>query len=161
MIRINLRTGFRRARDIKYEWILSTPVVKEFSVTEVVTDHQVEEFVEADGASYERRVERELVVEKKTTMRADRIRLDSIRNDKEGGRLFVRLIYGRLIDGKWQPASKDDGLVISGPNYQNIDLDLDGTIEENEVLLMCARILKWFGDLGEIGATTRVEAEPA
>ena len=161
MIRINLRKGFGRARDIKYEWILSTPVIKEFSVTETITDYRVEEYCDPDGVSYERRVEYQAEVEKKTSMKADRIRIGSIRNDEAGRRLFVRFVYGRLRDGKWQHASKDDGLVISGPNYRNIDMDMDGHIEENEILLMCARVLKWFGDIGEVGATPRVEAEQA
>jgi len=150
-----------RARDIKYEWVLTTPVIKEFVDVETVTEYQIEDVIEADGCSYDRRVQRDVVVEKKTTIQADRIRLVSMINDKEGQRLFVRFFYGRVSNGKWRAAHLNDGVVICGPNYQNIDLDLDGVLEDNEVLLMCAKLLKWDGDLGIVGAKIRVEVEPA
>lgn len=137
---------------MSYEFVLNSPVLKEFSVTTYIEESiPVESVDEETGETVVNGEIRRTPVTEHSDLPADRVRLCSMRNDKDAERLFVRFIYGHLSsEGEWRPALLDDGLVVSGPDYHKVDLDLDGVIEENEVLAMCAKLLKWEGDLVEV-----------
>lgn len=144
---------------MSYEFLLSAPVLKEFNVTRLVTESYGVEELDSDGLPFMRGSTREVPVEEVGELPADRVRLSALSNDKDNERLFIRFYFGHLTgEGEWRPARLDDGLVISGPNYHEVDLDLDGDIEENEVLAMVAKLLKWEGDLVEL-ATLPHEGE--
>lgn len=103
-----------------YEWVLTTPAKKEFASND------------ADGAAFGH---------------ADVVRLVSAKNDHVNRRFFVRFIYGRDDAGSFIPALRDDGIVIGGPNYEALLLDPDGSIDEPDLLQMCADILGWDGSM--------------
>lgn len=84
---------------------------------------------------------------------ATAVRLSSASNDFRGGRFFVRFIFGRYIDGKFERAVRDDGIVISGPNYEELSIAPDGSIAEPDLLELCARLLGWSGSMAILGST--------
>lgn len=135
-----------------YEFVLESPVLKEFDVLHHIEEsYGVDEIDEETGEVTTVGKTRQVPVTQTDDLPADRIRLSSLHNDKDQERLFVRFIYGYVSSqGEWKPARLDDGMVVGGPNYHEVDIDLDGVIEENEVLAMCAKLLNWQGELVEL-----------
>lgn len=136
---------------MSYEFILESPVLKEFDVIDYVEEVHPVEKVDADGRPYTDGEIRKVPVQSTGDLPADRVRLSAVSNDADYERLFIRFFYGYMGDDKeWRPAKRDDGLVISGPDYREVDLDLDGELEEHEIMTMCAKLLNWKGKLVEV-----------
>ena len=145
-----------------YEWVLETPVDKEFTYINYITETIPVMVVDEDGEPRSEPGERQIPEEKIEVRKADRVRLSAVRDDRTFSRLFVRFHYGLVEDGEWKGARLDDGMVVSGPDYESVDLDLDGELEEHEVLLTCAKLLGWDGELKNLDdATPLGEAEQA
>jgi hypothetical protein len=144
---------------MSYEFLLNAPVLKEFAVTRKVTESYGVEELDADGTPFTRGATRVVEVTEIAELPADRVRLASLANNANECQLFIRFFYGYLGDGdQWRPARRDDGIVIGGPDYLKVDMDLDGEIAESEVLAMCAKLLGWEGSLVEV-ATRPHEGE--
>lgn len=134
------------------EWVLQTPWTKTFQQTvvhrNVIT--KSEPVVDDAGNPSSVVVEEEHVeeVQVQVQLLADRVRVASAANDASAKLFHIRLIYGRLDDnGQFDPAVRDDGIVIGGPNYDALDTDEDGLISEAELLSMSAQLLGWDGEL--------------
>jgi hypothetical protein len=134
------------------EWVLNTPKLKRFekTITQTITVSRTEPVVDEDGnpstreVHEERRVESEGVLE----LPASRVRLAQAINDEKNRLFHIRLLYGRTGElGEFEGAMRDDGIVIGGPNYEALDTNQDGTISEDELLNMSAKILGWDGTL--------------
>lgn len=136
------------------EWVLKTPVMKEFEVVErrrVLV--QVEKPVgHPDNPGklplmvYE---ERDFTGQVVLEALADRVRLDHCGHDKKHLRFSVRFFYGRMIDGKFQPANLDSGVLFGGPTYMAHEFHKKD-YPERELLQKCAEACKWDGELREV-----------
>lgn len=135
------------------EWVLDTPRTKTFSEEKKITTSREEDVVDEEGNITKRIVEDVTTAEVEVDGDADRVRLSKCANDTSACVFHIRLIYGRLSgSGEFEPAIRDDGIIISGPNYFDLDVNDDGLISEDEILLMSARILRWDGGLREISS---------
>lgn len=141
------------------EWVLKTPVMKEFEVVErrkVLV--QVEKPVgHPDNPGklplmvYE---ERDFTGQVVLTAPADRVRLDHCGHDKKHLRLSVRFFYGRMVDGKFQPANLDSGVIFGGPTYTEHGFHKKEVTDfsPTELLQKCAAVCQWDGELREVSA---------
>lgn len=120
-----------------YEWALASPVRKTFQAQVAVEGSSFARIEEVEGS-------------------ADVVRMLSATNDAVGGRFFIRFIFGRMQDGVFVPAVRDDGIVIAGPNYYELFQDPDLSIDEPDLLKMCAGILKWSGEMRELGGESSI-----
>jgi len=83
--------------------------------------------------------------------RADRVRLMAVSNDRRQKNFYIQFSFGRLgHGGAFEPTHLNDGIVIGGPNYSELDFNSDGVITEDELLRMCAQIMGWDGSMVEL-----------
>lgn len=135
-----------------YEWQLDTAHEKMFLDTVTVIETELTTGVDEDGNMRELEVKKEATSEVPRPHAADRVRVRALQNDKAASLFHVRLIYGRVDDtGRFQSALLDDGIIIGGPDYQDLDTNEDGLISEDEVLNMSAKLLGWDGSLALTG----------
>jgi hypothetical protein len=80
-------------------------------------------------------------------VKCDRVRLKLAANDARASLFHIRLLYGRLENGEFVAAQRDDGIIIGGPDYEALDTNEDGLISDDELLSMSAKILRWDGEL--------------
>jgi len=105
------------------EWALNTPAMKTFKTRATESGSEVD-------------------------APANLVRISAILNDTKACLFHIRLIYGRpAANGGFEPSIRDDGIVIGGPNYADLDTNQDGLISEDELLSMSATILGWDGEL--------------
>ena len=134
------------------EWLLGTPRLKQFKVKVVGTrtSYRTDLGVDEDGNPTTITIKEEETYESETEVEApaNRVRLSAAFNDTSAFLFHIRLIYGRLgADGQFESTIRDDGIVIGGPDYFNLDTNEDGLISEDELLAMSAKILGWDGEL--------------
>lgn len=114
-----------------HEWLLQTPAEKEF-----------------------------LVAGHPTPVKANIIRLLKTVDEPKNERFFIRFLFGTMDNGVFEPAMRDDGLVIGGPNYNDLMAsNLDRT-SEVEVLKLCASVCKWDGGVRTIEPTLTPPPSP-
>jgi hypothetical protein len=136
-----------------YEWLLATPVSKDFESVEGVLVDVQEPFVDTDGHPAFRVVKKTVQEKVAKTKPANIVRITSIHNDAPTHRLFVRFFYGCMEHGKFQPAVLDDGVVFGGPTYIENEFHTDpSTTEEQEMLAKIAEVLKWDGAMRAVTA---------
>lgn len=144
-----------------YEWVLKTPIGKDFPVERIVTTERFESVAtDPEKPPEVRTIKVETVVREEAAGLATAVRLVSAKNDYANARYFVRFIFGRYNGDRFEPAMRDDGIVISGPNFYELMLDPDGSIDEPDLLQMCARILGWDGEMRMVEGAARVESTP-
>lgn len=144
-----------------FEWLLITHRTKQFRRTETTVEITIEPGVGEDGEPKEIEVRHETSSEILVDALADRVRVRAASNAVKVEQFHIRLIYGRLdANGEFERAERDDGIVIGGQNYRDLDTNDDGLISEDELLTMSAKLLGWDGELKEL-ATTHVEGERA
>lgn len=133
------------------EWVLLTPRTRSFKITSTVLVTRESAGVNANGELAIILVSEKEERTEEVTGQVDRVRLTSSTNAKSIAQFHIRMIYGRLSAlGEFEPSIRDDGIVISGPNYYELDTNEDGLISEEELLQMSAKILKWDGEMREV-----------
>lgn len=135
-----------------YEWTLNTPQKKQFlekrDLVKVVGHNVV---VDDDGEPKYTDIEEVEEGEEEVSGLATCVRVRAAKNDKATSQFHIRLIYGRKgEDGSFLPSKLDDGIIIGGPNYSQLDVNQDGLITEDEMLLMCSKLLGWDGELKKL-----------
>lgn len=141
------------------EWVLLTARSKLFktSYTEMVTREI--SGVDRGGEPFTKFVDEKVKRFRESNGEANLVRVCATANNKSGHQFHIRLIYGRMNASRiFEPAVRDDGIVIGGPNYHALDTDEDGLISEEELLQMSAKILKWDGEMREV-TTLPVEGQ--
>lgn len=134
------------------EWILETPKQKEFRYT---VKRTITNFVVKAPGTPENPGTTPLLVEAFSQIEepvteiapANIVRFTEYHNDKLYNRLTVRFVYGRMLpDGAFQGAYLDDGIVFSGPTYDEHEFHKD--IKDEKLLMQkVASFLKWDGSM--------------
>jgi hypothetical protein len=134
-----------------FEWRLDTPVIRAFKAMSKITSAKEVIGVDDDGEPSTIIVEEVTEHEVEIESPADRVRVLALGNDTRALQFHIRLLYGRLAaNGEVECAARDDGIIIGGPEYADLDTNEDGLISEDELLNMSAKILGWDGELREI-----------
>jgi len=133
-----------------FEWKLDTPKTKTFVVVHRATVPKDVPGVGEDGELSIEQVTEEIEQISEESADAAVVRISALANDKKLRQFHIRLVYGRVdANGVFGASIRDDGIIISGPEYGALDTNADGIISEDEVLSMSAKILRWDGELVE------------
>lgn len=132
-----------------FEWILKTPRAKEFEETSSITV-ETEELDQSNPAKpVVKRVKHVIEDKKRVVAPATRVRIVSFHQDAADERFYIRFLYGRTQDGKFQGALADDGIVYMGEGFAQLGINPDDGFQDDELLKMAASVLKWDGGLAE------------
>lgn len=133
------------------EWVLKTPVMREFERKVLVEVEAEEPVVKGDGLPIIEKVKRQVSQTVRVDQPANVVRLVAMHNDTDRHRLFVRFFYGRLENGQYVAPLLDDGVVFGGPTYIEHEFHTNPTATEEEILLKkVADVMKWDGEIRPI-----------
>jgi hypothetical protein len=131
-----------------YEWVLATPVFRDFERQHLVEVEVEEPVVKGDGLPGIQKIKRRQIETVQVEQQANIARLVAIHNDTQNHRLFVRLFFGRLENGKFVTPALDDGVVFGGPTYTDHEFHTNPTaLEEQTLLSKVANVMKWDGTM--------------
>jgi hypothetical protein len=86
-------------------------------------------------------------------VQADSIRVISAFDDFRHERLSIRFIFGTTTSGGFEPAARDDGLVVCGASYTSLKATSVDVSDEASILQLCAQLCAWDGAMHTYGAT--------
>lgn len=141
------------------EWALLTARTKLFKTSYIETVTREISGVDRGGEPFSKTVDEKVERSRESHGDANLVRICAVANNKSTYQFHIRLIYGRMSSSyTFEPSIRDDGIVISGPNYHDLDTNEDGLISEEELLQMSAKILRWDGEMRKV-TTLPVEGQ--
>ena len=134
-----------------YEWVLKSPVARDFECAESKTVMVEAPVVKDDGLPIMQMTAQTVTEKAIKSLPTTVVRLSEAFNDVVNHRLFVRFFYGNLDGGKFVAARLDDGVVFGGPTYIEHEFHTKPTaVEEAELLPKIAAVLKWDGEMRSV-----------